>query len=323
MTARQDVLTRDQNEALRAALRRIIEERGLVQKQVADILGASQQTVSNFLNGRIGVGTTLGTKIVALAGREPRDFGLSAATLNVLRDDGETTGANTVEGARHGRILSRIKDALGAAFDPQVHSVDDIAAVRSMVLKANALPMWSEDEDDFRALARVWLDAAAQLRSEGAFNPSAASFAFELGKATAIAHSRAVAYFEMLNSLRQYIEEFDDAPSSAEPDDVQRAKHLLDAIRKILRMSPPSWPDHQVSPAAQVPNPSRATPAAPTRFPLSVTEPEPQARSTDLKTSSPIARELTDEDTEPLPRRTPVNKKKADSRTVSERPKGK
>ena len=120
---RHDVLSKKQNDSLREALQRIVSERGLVQKEVARILGVSQQTVSNFLNGRIGVGTALGVRIAAAVERDPSDFGLTPYTPQTERPPHFVYATVTqasgdawrVEGTANDRTLPTMAAALSHA----------------------------------------------------------------------------------------------------------------------------------------------------------------------------------------------------------------
>lgn len=82
--AKQPALTPEQNEVLRALLRRVLRESGAAQRVLGRLIGVSQATLWSFLNGDSGLGLATATTLAEHAGTTLKALLESATDDHVL-----------------------------------------------------------------------------------------------------------------------------------------------------------------------------------------------------------------------------------------------
>jgi transcriptional regulator with XRE-family HTH domain len=154
-------------------LKQARRQKGMKQPELAKKSGVSQSTISKLERGELD-GSRADTQI-ALA----RALGVAVEWL--LGSEAMVTPAKPeirIERETSGRIARALKHA----FDPSIHEVDDLDAVRTVVDETDML---ERDDGDYIADAREWLNAAARIRRRGIpFNRTAWAQELVHGKRT-------------------------------------------------------------------------------------------------------------------------------------------
>lgn len=128
---KSEIFSSEQNEALRAELQTLLSklpERERSQKGAAGILGVVQQTAGRYVNGDVGFGYLIGTRLARKAGFRGVDDLFEAHGVSVEGDSGEWAVRDTaVRLARERGIAQVIIDDVCAAHDKPRYQFRSVA----------------------------------------------------------------------------------------------------------------------------------------------------------------------------------------------------
>jgi len=167
--ARTESLSDTQNESVRLALRRLMDERMWTQRDVATALGVKQQSISGFLAGKTGTSRPVAERI-ANELRETAESVLAwkAARLPVSATDSAAASRHQMSPEERDQKIEFINDGFCRAFKEGSSSLADLDAARMIITPLLlGLPSQELESLDMMAMASVWLGVVVSQREAG------------------------------------------------------------------------------------------------------------------------------------------------------------
>lgn len=167
--ARTESLSDTQNESVRLALRRLMDERMWTQRDVATALGVKQQSISGFLTGKTGTSRPVAERI-ANELRETAESVLAskAARLPVSATDSAAAARQQMSLQERDKKIEFINDGFCRAFKAGSSSLADLDAARTIITPLLlGLPSQDLESLDMMAMASVWLGVVVSQREAG------------------------------------------------------------------------------------------------------------------------------------------------------------